>query len=187
MSAGFILQEQKMGMCCCRCGLHGLFSGLVRSCTLQPYNPSFCRVQFISECTIGVMLLGYVALTLRVLVCCMIIYYSVCLCSQTVCLKGDNTEVQYFPSNLSCELESSSFSLLLSMEIRRGSSCSWQAAPGYCFPGNIFLQCDYCMMGVKSRGTPRKRCDLEGGFIYWEDLEPVPACPLSMNIWEQAG
>lgn len=80
MSAGFILQEQKMGMCCCRCGLHGLFSGLVRSCTLQPYNPSFCWVQFICECTIGVMLLGYVTLTLQVLIHRMIIYYRVYAC-----------------------------------------------------------------------------------------------------------
>lgn len=77
MSAGFILQEQKTGMFCCLGGLHGLFSGLVRSSTLQPYDPSFCRVQFICVCTIGVMLLGCVALTLHLLVRCMIVYYRV--------------------------------------------------------------------------------------------------------------
>lgn len=77
MSAAFILQEQKTGMCCCLGGLHGLFSGLVRSCMLQPYDPSFCQVQFICACAIGVLLLGCVALTLHLLVHCMIVYYRV--------------------------------------------------------------------------------------------------------------
>lgn len=75
------------------------------------------------------------------------------------------------------------------MEVCQGSSCSWQAAPGFCFPGNIFLWCDDCMMGLKSGGGggPWKRCCLEDGYSYWEDLKSAPACPLSLKIWEQTG
>jgi len=77
MSAGFILQEQKTGMCCCLGGLHDLFSGHVRSCTLQPHDLSFCQVQFICACIIGVMLIGCVVLTLHLLIHGMIVYYRV--------------------------------------------------------------------------------------------------------------
>lgn len=77
MSAGFILQEQKTGMCCCLSGLHGLFSGLVSRCMLQPSDPSFCWVQFICVCIVDVLLLGSVASTLCLLVHCMIVVYGV--------------------------------------------------------------------------------------------------------------
>lgn len=80
MSVGFILQEQKTGMHCCPSGLPDLFSGLLRTRTLQPYDPSFCQVQFICVCIIGVMLVGYVLLTLHSLVSCVTVYYRVFVC-----------------------------------------------------------------------------------------------------------
>lgn len=132
MSSGFVLQEQKGGMCCCLGGLCGLFSGLVKSCTLQPQDPSSCWVQFICACTAGASWASCINFAFP---------GSLCNCLLDCILMFPNhlAEDWYLPSNLCCQRGSSSFNLLLSVEICQGSFCSWQAAPGCCFPGNTFF------------------------------------------------
>lgn len=99
MSAGFILQEQKTGMCCCLGGLHCLFSGLVRRCTLQSSDPNFCSVQLICVCTVGVLLLGCVASTLHLLVHRVIVGYGVYVYVwKVIAQKASTFQTIYFVS-----------------------------------------------------------------------------------------
>lgn len=143
---------------------------------LQPYDTRFCPVQLISAHALGVVLLGCLALTLRLLLNCAI-----------GSLKGHSTEVWYLPSNLCCPLQSFSFNLLLSLEICQRSFCSGQAVRDYWFSGSIFVWCDYCTESHRRGATPWKRYCLEDGCVDWEAFEFVPVYPLPMKIWEQSG
>lgn len=144
-------------MCCCLGGLCGLFSGLVRSSTLQPQDPCSCWVQFICAGASWASCVNF-AFPGSLYGCLLDCRHM----SQTIWQKAGTCQAIYAVS-----LGLSPLTCYFLWKYVRGvlvpGGCSWLLFSWK----HLLWWCDYCMVGVKSGESPWKGCDLEGGCRYW--------------------